>query len=317
MFELKKSTPRTHYCPNKTHHSWNNALHPILTIKSGDAVVYQFEDVSDHQINPEADVNALINFDFNRLYPLTGPIYIENAEPGDMLEIEVLDLHTKGWGWTGIIPENGLLKDEFNQHYLKVFDCSNGEYIAFNDNIHVPIEPFLGTMGVAPSEPGDHFVIPPGKHGGNMDIRHLTKGARLFLPVQVAGALFSAGDGHAAQGDGELCITAVEAPLQGTLKFTLHKGKEISGPQFITPPGSLTPKTDSKGFFCTTGIGPDLKDCAKDAARTMVDYLEKEHQLSRNDAYILCSLVVDLKISEIVDEPNYIVSAYLPLSIFK
>ena len=307
----------THYCPQKTHHSWDNSLEPILIIESGDTVVYEFRDVSDYQVQPDSSVKVLEEFNFSRLYPLNGPIYIKDAEPGDTLEIEIMDLHTKGWGWTGIIPGKGLLKDEFKEHYLRVFDLSNGEYIEFSENIHIPIEPFLGTMGVAPLEEGEHFVIPPGLYGGNMDIRHLTKGAKLFLPVQVAGALFSAGDGHAAQGDGELCITAVEAPLYGSLRFTLHKNKKLSGPQFITAPGSLTPRTDSQGFYCTTGIGPDLKRCAEDATRAMIVYLETEHKLSRNDAYILCSLTVDLKINEIVDEPNYIVSAYLPLSIFK
>lgn len=309
-------TGATKYFPDQTHHVWDNSLEPVLSIRSGDTVVYHFKDVGDGQIGPTSDVTDLKRFDFKRLYPLSGPLYIEEAEPGDTLEVEIVDLHTRGWGWTAIIPGEGLLKDHFTEHYLKVFDLSNGSYIPFNDRIQIPLQPFLGAMGVAPAQSGEHPVIPPGVHGGNMDIRHLTKGARLFLPVHVKGALFSAGDGHAAQGDGEICITAVEAPLYGALRFTVHKGKRLSGPQFMTPPGSLTPNTDSKGFYCTTGIGPDLKQCAQDAALAMIQYLQEEHGLSREDAYILCSITVDLKISEIVDEPNYIVSAYLPLSIF-
>jgi len=307
----------THYFPDVIHHVWDHKLKPVLSIQSGDTVIYEFRDVGDGQIEPGAGIEALKNFDFSRLYPLSGPVYIEGAEPGDTLEVEILDLHTKGWGWSAIIPGKGLLKDEFKEHYLRIFDLSDGSHIKFSEHIHVPLNPFLGTMGVAPSEAGEHSVIPPGKHGGNMDIRHLTKGARLFLPVHVKGALFSAGDGHAVQGDGEVCITAVEAPLYGALRFTLHKHKRIPAPQFVTPPGSLTSSTETEGFYCTTGIGPELTKCAQEAILAMIDYLQEEHGLSRNDAYILCSITVDLKISEIVDEPNYIVSAYLPLSIIK
>ncbi|RFU70510.1 acetamidase [Peribacillus saganii] len=311
----KKGT--THYCPDKFHFAWDKTLAPTLTIESGDTVVFEFRDGSDRQIGPGSGVEAILNYDWNRTYPLHGPIYVNGAEPGDTLEIEILDLRTKGWGWTGVIPGFGLLSEEFSEPYLRVFDISNGDYIPFREDIHVPIEPFLGLMGVAPSDSNQTSLAPPDKNGGNMDIRHLTQGARLFLPIEVEGALFSAGDGHAAQGDGEICLTAVECPLYGSLKFTLHKNKSIPSPQFITAPGSLTPRTETKGFFATTGVGPDLMVCAQDAARAMVDHLEKEYGLPRYEAYLLCSLAVDLKISEIVDKPNYIVSAYLPLSIFK
>lgn len=311
------SQSKIHYFPDVTHHVWDNTLEPALAIQSGDIVVYQFKDVGDGQIYPGVGVEALENFDFKRLYPLSGPVYIEGAEPGDVLEVEVLDLHTKGWGWSAVIPGKGLLKDDFNEHYLRIFDLSDGKTLKFSEHIDVPINPFLGTMGVAPAEAGQHPVVPPGKHGGNMDTRYLTKGARLFLPVQVKGALFSAGDGHAAQGDGEVCITAVEAPLDGALKFTVHKNRSLPGPQYVTPPGSLSSSAHDQGFYCTTGIGPDLKVCAQEAVRAMINYLHANHGLNRYDAYILCSIAVDLKINEIVDEPHYIVSANLPLSIFK
>lgn len=307
---------QTYYCPEKLAYLWDNSYKPVLTIDSGDTVVFDFCVGGEMQIHPGSTLDDLINFDLSKAWPLSGPIYINNAEPGDALEIEILDLQTRGWGWTGIFPGLGLLPEEFNQYYLKVFDFSNGEYLEFSDKIQVPVEPFLGVMGVAPAAAGQVSIAAPDKFGGNIDIRDLTKGARLFLPVQVPGALFSAGDGHAAQGDGELCLTAVESPLYGALRFKLHKGKKIPGPQFFTRPGSLTSLNEAKGFFVTTGLGPDLMKCAKDAARSMVDYLEAEHGLSRYDAYVLCSLVVDLKISEIVDGNN-IVSAYLPLSIFK
>jgi acetamidase/formamidase len=308
---------KTHYSPDQFHFVWDNTLSPTLTIDTGDTVVFEFRDGSDRQIVPGSGIEAILNYDWKRTYPLHGPIYVNGAEPGDTLEIEILDLQTKGWGWTAVIPGFGLLAEEFKDPYLKVFDFSNGDYIPFRDDIHVPLEPFLGLMGVAPAKTGELSLAPPDKNGGNMDIRHLTKGARLFLPIEVEGALFSAGDGHAVQGDGELCLTAVECPLYGALKFTLHKNRKIPSPQFITPPGSLTPRTESKGFFATTGVGPDLFVCAQDAARAMIDHLEAEYGLSRYDAYLLCSIAVDLKISELVDKPNHVVSAYLPLSIFK
>jgi acetamidase/formamidase len=309
--------PATHYSPAEFHFVWDNSLEPTLTIDSGDTVVFDFEDGSDRQIRPGVGMEAILNYDWKRTYPLHGPIYINGAEPGDTLEVEILDLRTKGWAWTAVLEGFGLLPEEFSEPYLRVFDISNGDYIPFREDIHIPVEPFLGIMGVAPSEKGELSLAPPDINGGNLDIRHLTKGARLFLPIQVSGGLFSAGDGHAVQGDGELCLTAAECPLYGSLKFTLHKNKTIPSPQFITAPGSLTPRTEAKGFYATTGIGPDLMKCAQDAATSMIDYLEAGYGLSRYDAYLLCSLAVDLKISEIVDKPNYVVSAYLPLSIFK
>ncbi len=308
---------KTHYAPNKLHHRWNNEIPPTMTIKSGDVVIYELPDVSNCQMHHEATVDTYINLDYNLMHPLVGPIYIEEAKPGDTLEIEILDIHTKGWGWTIAVPGKGLLGDELENHYLRVFDLSNGDYIPFNDYIQVPIEPFLGTMGVAPAEKGEFGIIPPNYHGGNMDVRSLTKGARLYLPVQVPGALFSTGDGHAAQGDGEVSLTAVESPTYAALRFKVNKDKKISSPHFLTAPNTNKNSIEDKGYYATTGIGPDLKECARDAIRNMIDYLRREHKLSWEDAYILCSIAANLRINEIVDMPNYVVSAYLPVGIFK
>jgi len=171
-------------------------------------------------------------------------------------------------------------------------------------------------MGVAPSETGEREVMPPGSHGGNLDIRHLTKGTRLLLPVWEEGALFSTGDPHAAQGDGEVCVTGIEAPMNVSLRFHLRKGVGIDAPQFVTQ-GPLTKKYDTDGYHATLGIGPDLLEASKDAVRRMVDYISKRWRMERWEAYILSSITVDLKICEIVDRPNWIIGAYLPLSIFK
>jgi acetamidase/formamidase len=258
---------------------------------------------------------VLANFDWSRTYPLTGPIAISGAEPGDTLKIEMLDIHTQGWGWTGIIPGFGLLRDDFPDAYLRVFDLSHGDVAYFRDDIVVPLAPYFGTMGVCPADAHAQSILPPGAFGGNMDIRQTVRGSTLYLPVQVDDALFSCGDAHAAQGDGEVCVTAIEAPMFAALRFTLERGRSIPAPQFSTP-GPLTPRVDTAPFYGTTGVGSDLYVAAQDAVRAMIDHLEARYDLSREDAYLLSSLVVDLKISEIVDGGQYIVSALLPEAIF-
>jgi acetamidase/formamidase len=157
--------------------------------------------------------------------------------------------------------------------------------------------------------------MPPGTFGGNMDTRQLVGGSTLYLPVQVEGAMFSCGDAHGAQGDGEVCVTGIEAPMFASLRFTLDKNRSIPAPQYRTP-APLTPRVDSAPFYGTTGVGGDLYAAAQDAVRAMVDHIAGSYGLGRQDAYLLCSLVVDLKISEIVDAGQYIVSALLPEAVF-
>ena len=148
-----------------------------------------------------------------------------------------------------------------------------------------------------------------------MDIKQLTAGSTVWLPIEVEGGLFSVGDGHAAQGDGEVCVTAIECGLTSVLRFSLRTDLHLETPELRTS-GPLTPRTNTAGWHATTGIAPDLMEAARAATRAMIAYLGREHGLSREDAYILCSVAVDLKISEVVDAPNWIVSAFLPLSIF-
>jgi len=187
-----------------------------------------------------------------------------------------------------------------------------------NDGQDVQLQPFCGTMGVATDAEGPLDVLPPTKGAGNIDTRHLNVGAKLYLPVYVPGALFSAGDCHAAQGDGEVCVTGIECPMRFTLRFNVVKGRSLPPwrYQFVTPPGPLQPRYDAKGYFVNTALGPDLMTDAKNAVRGLIDWLVAEKDLSREDAYILCSLAADLKISQIVDQPNWGVSAYLALSVF-
>ena len=198
--------------------------------------------------------------------------------------------------------------------YLKIFDLTNGDYTLFKDDIAIPIEPFFGTMGVSPTGPEKPVIMPPGPFGDNMDTRHITKGALLYLPVQYEGALFSCGDAHAAQGDGEVCVTGIECPMYATLRFDLIRGTNIPAPQFQTP-GPLTPMVEDMGWYATMGVNTDLMHAAKDSLRAMVERISATYGLEPVEAYVLASLVVDLRISEVVDAPNWIISSYLPLAI--
>jgi acetamidase/formamidase len=249
------------------------------------------------------------------VYPLNGPIAVHGAEPGDTLAIEILDIHTQGWGWTAVLPGLGLLPDDFPEAYLRIFDLSNGDVAHLRDDIAIPVEPFFGTMGVCPAGASAQPVMPPGNFGGNMDTRQLVRGSTLYLPIQVEHAMFSCGDAHGAQGDGEVCVTGIEAPMFASLRFTLEKDRSIPAPQYRTP-APLTPRIDSAPFYGTTGVSGDLYAAAQDAVRAMIDHITSTHALGRQDAYLLCSLVVDLKISEIVDAGQYIVSAVLPEAVF-
>ena len=297
------------------HFKWDVGNEPALVVQSGDTVILESRDVSDNQLTPSSTSKDIENLDWDRVYPLAGPIAIDGAERGDTLAVEILELRVQDWGWTAIIPGLGLLPDDFSSAYLRVFDLSDREHAFIREDVAIPIEPFFGTMGVCPSGAKNLEVMPPGRFGGNMDTRQLVQGATLYLPVEVDGALFSCGDAHAAQGDGEVCVTGIETPIGATLRFTLEKNRRIPAPQFRTP-GPLTPNANRGEWYGTTGVGPDLFAAAQDAVRAMVEHVRERSGLSREDAYVLASLCVDLKISEIVDAGQYVVSALLPLNVF-
>ena len=300
----------------RVHFKWDVGNEPALVVQSGDTVMLESRDVSDNQLTPSSTSKDIENLDWDRVYPLAGPIVIDGAERGDTLAVEILELRVQDWGWTAIIPGLGLLPDDFSSAYLRVFDLSDREHAFIREDVAIPIEPFFGTMGVCPSGAKNLEVMPPGTFGGNMDTRQLVQGATLYLPVEVDGALFSCGDAHAAQGDGEVCVTGIETPIGATLRFTLEKHRRIPAPQFRTP-GPLTPMANRGEWYGTTGVGPDLFAAAQDAVRAMVEHVSERSGLSREDAYVLASLCVDLKISEIVDAGQYVVSALLPLNVFK
>jgi len=294
------------------HAFWDNSLPPRLTVEPGDIVVFETLEGTG-QISPESSHEALASLDPQLIHALNGPVCVAGARPGDALEVEVLALRHKGWGWNGVIPGFGLLAEEFHEPYIHHYELT-GEECVFSESIRIPYQPFCGVMGVAPEEDGRFDTTPPRRNGGNIDIRHLTPGARVVLPVLVDGALFSCGDCHAAQGDGEVNGTGIETPMEVTLRFQLHRGTGPPELQFRTR-APLSP-ADTDDWFVTTGHGPDLFEDAQRALRYMIDHLVAKYALTREQAYCLCGATVDLRISEIVDEPNWIVSAYLPLSIF-
>src|SRR3954453_15327698 len=191
----------THYFPeDRGHFTWDAGAEPVITIADGDTVVINTRDVSDNQIGPDSDSSVIDGLNWDRVYPLAGPIAVEGAKPGDTLVVEILDLRTRGWGWTAILPGLGLLADDFPDAYLRIFDISAGDYARFDDEVAIPLTPFMGTMGVCPADASATPIMPPGRFGGNMDTRQLVAGTTLFLPVEVEGAMFSTGDAPGCRG---------------------------------------------------------------------------------------------------------------------
>ncbi|MDG6998644.1 MAG: acetamidase/formamidase family protein [Nitrososphaerota archaeon] len=294
------------------HYKWSRSHKPVLSVKPGDKVHFEVNEVSSWQVTKESTAQDLSSMDDTKLYPLSGPVYVDGAKPGDALVVNVESVKPADWGWTGIMPGLGLL-EEFTKPDLFIWKLRAGaKYAQFAKGIKVPLNPFCGVYGVAPPENGYFDVLPPGKHGGNMDIRHLTAGSRVLIPVYNDGALFSICDVHAAQGDGEVCVTAIECPGDVTLSFDLVKGANLRTPCYFSKPlfGG------NSGHFATTGIAPDLMSATKDAVRNMIARLEETKGLTREQAYMLCSVAAELRIHEVVDAPNWVVGLMLPRSIF-
>jgi acetamidase/formamidase len=300
------------------HHGWNRDFSPVLRVAPGETVTFETVDSSGAQLSPSSTLDDLRKLDFSRVNPVTGPVFIDGAEPGDAIKVTVLQFAPSGWGWTANIPGFGLLADQFTEAalHLWVYEPTKLGTAAFGSFARVPLKPFAGTIGLAPAEAGQHSVVPPRRVGGNMDLRDISVGAELYLPVEVAGGLFSVGDTHAAQGDGEVCGTAIESPMAITLRFDLVKQAGLRFPRVMLP-GPVTRHLDGRGYEVTTGIGPDLMAGARDAVSGMIDLLTRQHGISAMHAYMLCSICADLRISEIVDMPNWVVALYLPRIVFE
>jgi len=238
---------------------------------------------------------------------LTGPIYIEEAEPGDVLEVKILSIDLAiPYGYNAI-GQNGFLSDEIFDRKMSIIRLDKEKMVGyFADGIEIPLKPFFGSMGVAPpKEAGRWNSAPPWIHAGNLDNKELVAGTTLFIPVHIKGALFEIGDGHAAQGNGEVDITAIETSLKGDLQFIVHKGKSLKWPIGETPT-----------HIITMGCDRDLVIATRTAVKEMIRYLMEEKKLSQSDAYMLTSVAVDVNITQLVDG-NVGVHAMLPKAIFK
>jgi acetamidase/formamidase len=287
-----------------THSRWNRALEPRLEIASGDTVRMECVDSSGAQVHPGMTSEEFLAIDRGRIHALTGPIFVKGAEPGDTLEVEIHEVRHKGWGWTSIIPGLGFLKEKFAEPFLFHWELEELITRSLAPAV-VPLRPFCGVMGVAPAEGGEFRTRPPGGFGGNMDVRELTAGARLYLPVLNAGALFSAGDAHAAQGDGEICINGIECPAEATLSFHLHKGRTIAGPLVV----SAERTRSTAGEWIVVESNADALQAARAATSRMVDLLASHWRFSSEHAYLLCSVAMNLRLSQVVNEPMITVSA--------
>lgn len=286
-----------------THARFSAAIEPALRVPSGAVVELFTEEASDGQLGPESTAADVPGVSFDPIHPLTGPVWVEGARPGDVLAVTLLEIEVGDWGWAGVFPGFGFLADEFDQPYLKTFRFSEGATHAdFGGGVRIPLAPFAGVMGVAPATDSMLSTIPPRANGGNMDNRHMTVGTTVYFPVFVEGGLFSIGDTHAAQGDGEVSGTAIEAPMRIVYRVeVLRDFHPISEPQY---------ETDA--FYAVTAFATTIDEAARKATRYMIDYLEAERGLDRTDAYVLASLAGDLRIAEVVDVPHVLVSMHMP-----
>lgn len=305
--EAGRSLPKPQHrlTADQTHNRFSAAIPPVLRVASGAVVEVATEEASDGQLTPDSTLEDLEGLDFDPIHPLTGPIHVEGAEPGDVLRVELLDVELGDWGWSAVVPGFGFLAAELTEPYLKTFRFEPGATeVEFAPGIVVPLAPFPGVLGVAPATEERLSTIPPRANGGNMDDPNLTEGAVVYLPVFVEGALFSIGDAHAAQGQGEVSGTAIEAPMTFLLRLEVVKGRSIPEPQYET--------TD---HYVVTAFAETLDEAARKATRYMLDHLQEVHGMDRTEAYVLCSLAGDLQIAEVVDVPHVLVTMRIPKAV--
>ncbi len=294
------------------HYRWDAALPPALTIRSGDTVHFRCRDASDGQVTPRSTVADLGRIDRERVHSLTGPVSIEDARPGDVLQIDILDVRHEGWGWSSFVPGVGLLDERFRDPYLFIWSLDEDISTSLTP-ARVPLRPFCGVMGVAPGEDGVFRTRAPGPFGGNLDVRDLTRGATLYLPVLRPGALFSTGDVHAAQGDGEVCINGIEMPATVSLRFRVRRDFSLPAPMAETPVPPTGLSTGGEWLMIEAHEQP--LEAAKVATSRMVDFIARRWAVTPENAYVLCSVAMSLRLSQVVNRPMTTVTAALPKSI--
>ena len=353
--------------PGTGHNRWHPDIPPLVRCQPGDEVILETRDAFDGQMGPKASLETVAAPNLDVLHPLTGPVYVEGAEPGDLLEAEILDIEADNYGYTVQVPGFGFLRDAFPEPFKVSWDIADG-WATSDDlpGIRIPGAPFMGTIGLSPGreqlatatareqallERGGFVLppspasavpaeprlaaeglrtVPPREQAGNVDIKQLSKGARLLIPVDTPGGLFSAGDAHFAQGDCETCGTAIEMRSTLHVRFSLRKGEaaekgirnlRFTRQDYYLPPEYAAPRR----FYATTGISvtgdgvnysEDITVAARNALLDMISHLSIDRGFTRQQAYAICSVAVDLKISQVVDVPNMLVSAFLPEDIF-
>ena len=306
--EVAKQQPKTYdeikidyvLTKDKFHSKFSQKFEPVLTVDPGSIIEISTEEATSGQLSIDSDTSDLMNLSFDPIHPLTGPIFIKGAKPGDVISVKLHRIEIGDWGWTAILPGFGFLADQFTTPKLRTWELAGKNEIKFNDDIRIPLNPFPGVLGVAPPTDSLLSTIPPRANGGNMDDPNIIQGTTVYLPVFVDGALFSIGDAHAAQGMGEVCGTAIEAPMKFIVELDLVKNKSIQEPQY-----------ERDDIYAVTAFGNSIDEAARKATNYMIDYLVTDHDLSRDDAYMLCSLAGDLKIAETVDMPHYLVSMHI------
>lgn len=290
----------------KTHNKFSSEIPPVITVPNGSIIETFTQEATGGQLNINSTLEDVKNVDMDKVHTLTGPIYVEEAEVGDVLAVELLDLEPGDWGWTAMEPGFGFLAGEHESELFKTYELDKeNNVVRFMDSINIPLKPFPGVMGVAPDTTAMLSTIPPRANGGNMDDPHLVKGVTVYFPVFVKGALFSIGDTHAVQGLGEVVGTAVECDMRVRFRLTVIKNKTIAEPQYET-----------EEYYATTGFDTTIDEAAKKATRYMVTHISETYHMSWDEAYMLCSLIGDLKIAEVVDVPNMLVTMHIPKSVF-
>ena len=302
----KQIKPDYFLTADQKHNKFSSLIPPVLKVKSGSVIKADAYEASDNQLHRNATLEDLINIDFGPIHAMTGPVYVEEAEVGDILAVDLLKVELGDYGWQAIVGGFGFLTERFPNPKLNVHEIDAvNKTTMFNDKIKIPLKPFPGIMGVAPNTEEMLSTIPPRANGGNMDDPSLVEGTTVYFPVFVKGALFSIGDGHAVQGYGEVCGSAIEAPMTFTYRLRVLKNK----------PPIQEPQYETDDYYAVTGFGTTIDIATKKAVNYMVDYLISNYSVSPEDAYMLCSLVGDLKIAEVVDVPNMLVTMHFPKSI--
>jgi acetamidase/formamidase len=292
-----------------SHDVWDRSIDAVLQVDPGSEVTLELRDASGGQITAQDSSHAISQLDFGRVNPCTGPVGITGLEPGDGLVVTILDISPASWAWTANIPGFGLLAEDFPDAHLWISKVQGGR-VQTPIGVDVASRPMVGSIGVAPAREGRHPILVPSDNGGNMDICQMGAGAELHLPVMVPDALFSAGDTHALQGDGEVCGTGAETSSTITVRLERADAPHPGTPWLLHE----APVIDTR-FAATTGIGPDLFAAAVEATRRGVELVVARTGLAPVDAYLLLSLVGDLRVSEIVDAPNWVVSLHIPMRV--